>query len=169
MQGAWGIPVIFASGDDRYRQQLAERMPWVTFTEVKRATSRTSAELRPADAVRAELITNVRAAVAKRNEARLLAAVPPFTGAYKAVWPQTLGEIGAVPGVDTTGGLIRVSGATLREVNDNINRIGLVVANALVARAFWDAADRDPRLDRQRDSVFMAKWAEGPNASRPKP
>jgi D-amino peptidase len=167
--GQWGIPVIFASGDDRYRQQLAERMPWVTFTQVKRATSRASAELRPADVARSELIANARAAVARRNEARLLAVVPPFTGAYKPVWPQTLDELGAVPGVDTTGGMIRVAGANLGEVNANINRVGLMVSNASVARTFWDAAERDPRLDRWRDSVFMAKWAEGRQAPKPNP
>jgi len=41
--GSGGIPIMFASGDDRLGAQLKERMPWVTFVEVKRATSRSSA------------------------------------------------------------------------------------------------------------------------------
>lgn len=44
-----------------------------------------------------------------------------------------------------------------------------MVANVRVARAFWDAAERDPKLDRLRKSEFMAKWVEGPVLSKPKP
>jgi D-aminopeptidase len=83
--GGQGIPVIFASGDDRYAAQMRDRMPWITVVEVKRATSRTSAQLRRATDVRAELVAQAKAAVAGRDRAKTLALVPPLTGAYRPV------------------------------------------------------------------------------------
>jgi len=162
MAGSGGIPIIFASGDDRLGAQLKERMPWVTFVEVKRATSRSSAALRPADAVRADLIAGARAAVGGRDRARLLALVPPFTGAYKPVWPNTLEPLKALPGFDISEGLIRVTGATPRDVNLAINQISNLVAGVHTANAHWESVDRDSKLDRFRDSLFMSQWHAGP-------
>jgi D-aminopeptidase len=140
--GASGVPVIFASGDDRYGAQLGERMPWVNFVEVKRAISRTSAELRIPDAVRAALISGVRVAVSNRDRALTPALVAPLTGAFRPVSPQTLEPLAGIPGVDVSKGQIEVSGRNLDELNAAIDQLQLVV-----------------------DSVFMSRRKEGP----PKP
>ena len=162
MAGSGGIPIIFASGDDRLGAQLKARLPWVTFVEVKRATSRSSATLRPTDAVRADLIAGARAAVGGRDRAMLVALVPPFTGAYKPVWPNSLEPLKALPGFDISEGLIRVTGATPRDVNLAINEISNLVAGAHTASAHWESITRDSKLDRFRDSLFMSQWHAGP-------
>lgn len=162
MGGNWGLPIIFSSGDDRLGAQLKERMPWVTFVETKRATSRTSAALRPPAAVRADLIFFAKLAVASRNRTKTITLLPPFTGAYKPVYPLTLEPLGAIPGVDISAGLIRVTGSNPREVNEAINRISILIASVHTADAHWEAVNGDEKLDRFRDSVFMAQWRAGP-------
>ena len=165
--GGAGVPVIFASGDDRYGAQLRERMPWVTFVEVKRATSRTSVELRIPDAVRGDLMGQVRDAVAKRDRAMTLAVVPPLTGAYRPVWPQTLEPLAGIPGVDLSKGQIEVTGRNLGELNEAINKVQGVVASFTTSGIMWDAIAQDRKLDAFRDSVFMARWKEGPPKHQP--
>ncbi|HKP30738.1 MAG TPA: M55 family metallopeptidase [Gemmatimonadales bacterium] len=160
--GGSGVPIIFASGDDRYGAQLRERMPWVGFVEVKRATSRTSVELRIPDAVRAELIARARDAIANRDRAMTLALVPPLTGAYRPVWPQTLEPLAGIPGVDVSKGQIEVSGGNLAELNAAINKVQFGVASVTTSGTMWDAITQERQLDRSRDSVFMARWKEGP-------
>ena len=160
--GGSGVPVIFASGDDRYGAQLRERMPWVNFVEVKRALSRTSAELRIPDAVRSALISGARVAVSSRDRALTPALLPPLTGAYRPVWPQTLEPLAGIPGVDVSKGQIDVSARNLGELNAAINRVQTVVASFTTSSIMWEAITKDPKLDRFRDSLFMARWKEGP-------
>lgn len=168
--GSKGIPITFASGDDRYAAQLRERMPWVTFVEVKRATSRTSAELRPPAEVRAALVAQVKIAVARRDRAKSMALLPPFTGAYRPVWPNALELLAAIPGVDISSGEIRVSGATPRAVNDAINRIATLVNGISIAEAHREAVSREgEKRDRFRDSLFMARWSVGPPTQKRPP
>ena len=167
--GGQGIPVIFASGDDRYAAQMRDRMPWIMIVEVKRATSRTSAELRPATDVRAELIAQAKAAVAGRDRAMTIAVVPPLTGAYRPVWPNSLDLLTAIPGLDVSSGEIRVSGANLRGVNEAINRVATLVNSIQTADAYWEAVKDDEARDRFRDSLFMARWSVGPAVRKPPP
>lgn len=161
------IPLIFASGDDRLGAQLTERLPWVTFVVVKRATSRSTATLRAPSAVRADLVAAAGAAVNRRDRAMLIALAPPFTGAYKPVWPYSLEPLRALPGLDVSEGLIRVAGATPRDVNLAINQISVLVASVHTANAHWESVRRDARLDRFRDSLFMRQWQIGPPARQP--
>jgi len=162
MFGRAGVPVIFASGDDRYGAQLRERMPWVAFVEVKHAINRTSVELRIPDAVRGDLMARVKDAVALRDRAMTLAVVPPLTGAYRPVWPQTLEPLAGIPGVDLSKGQIEVTGRNLGELNEAINKVQFVVASFTTSGIMWEKIDTDRQLDRWRDSVFMARWKEGP-------
>jgi D-aminopeptidase len=167
--GGQGIPVIFASGDDRYAAQMRDRMPWVTVVVVKRATSRTSAQLRPATDVRAELIAQAKVAPAGRDRAKTLALVPPYTGAYRPVWPNSLELLTAIPGLDVSSGEIRVSGANLRGVNEAINRVATLVNSIQTANSYWEAVKDDATRDQFRDSLFMARWSAGPSAPKPSP
>jgi D-aminopeptidase len=165
--GGEGIPVIFASGDDRYVAQMRDRMPWINVVEVKRATSRTSAELRPATDVRAELIAQAKVAVARRNSAKTPALVPPLTGAYRPVWPNSLQLLTAIPGLDVSSGEIRVSASTPRGLNEAINRVATLINSIQTADAYWEAVKDDDTRDRFRDSLFMARWSAGPTLRKP--
>ncbi|HEX6053180.1 MAG TPA: M55 family metallopeptidase, partial [Gemmatimonadaceae bacterium] len=53
--GTVGIPVIFASGDDRLRSTLADAMPWLEYVVVKRMTAPTDVTPLATDLVRRAL------------------------------------------------------------------------------------------------------------------
>ena len=52
--GRVGVPMILVTGDDRLRDDL-KVMPWIEFVVTKKATSASTVELRPVDAVHAEM------------------------------------------------------------------------------------------------------------------
>ena len=98
---AWGdvgVPVIFASGDDRLADDL-KTMPWIEFVTTKKATSASTAELYPVDSVRAELLARARRALENREEARAMTLTKPITAAVGAVPPADLSMLRGVPGI----------------------------------------------------------------------
>ncbi len=97
--GRAGVPVIFASGDDRLAADL-ETMPWIEFVTVKTATSASTAELRPAGEARADLRDSARRAVENITSAQVMKVNTPVTAAVHAVPPASLGIMDGFPGVD---------------------------------------------------------------------
>ena len=98
---AWGdvgVPVIFASGDDRLADDLTT-MPWIEFVTTKKATSASTAELYPVDSVRAELLARARQALENWEEARAMTLTKPITAAVGAVPPADLSMLRGVPGI----------------------------------------------------------------------
>jgi D-amino peptidase len=97
--GRAGVPVIFASGDDRLGADLAT-MPWIEFVTTKKATSASTAELRPQDEVRAELEAAAKRAIERRGEAKVMKIQGTITATIRAVPPASLQVLEGVPGVD---------------------------------------------------------------------
>jgi D-amino peptidase len=97
--GRAGIPVIFASGDDRLGADL-ETMPWIEYATVKRATSASTAEPRPLEEARAELRSKAQRAVERLGEMRVVALEQPVQAALRAVPPASLAVLDGVPGID---------------------------------------------------------------------
>jgi D-amino peptidase len=97
--GRVGVPVIFASGDDRLAQDL-ETMPWIEFVTVKRATSASTAEPRPVDEARAELRARAKLALENRANAKAMKIGTPIKAALRVVPPASLQVLEGVPGID---------------------------------------------------------------------
>jgi D-amino peptidase len=70
--GRVGVPVVFASGDDRLREDLRP-MPWIAFVITKKATSASTVELRPIDVVQAEMRAAAQRAIQKVGSAKSMA------------------------------------------------------------------------------------------------
>ena len=85
------------------------------------------------------------------------------------MWPEALEPLGAIPGLDISTGTIRVTGTSLRDVNLAINRVQSLVGSFTGADTFSEAAKLDTKLDRFRDSVFMAHWQAGPPVKKTPP
>lgn len=167
--GEQGIPVIFASGDDRLRQHMSQRMPWVRVVEVKRATSRVSAVLRPVGDVRADLRAQAQLALEQRATTRSLALLAPFSGAFRPVYPASLEPLAVLPGVDIRSGMIPVTGNSARELNQAINRVQTMVASFWWAEMFWEAAKDHPDIVSKADALHHARWVAGPPAAKAPP
>lgn len=97
--GRAGVPVIFASGDDRLEADL-ETMPWLEYVVTKRATSASTVELIPVDEVRAALRSGAQRAMERRGEMRAMTLAEPVTAALRAVPPARLSMLRGVPGID---------------------------------------------------------------------
>lgn len=98
--GRVGVPVIFASGDDRLASDLAGPMPWVEMVTVKTATSASSAEPRPVEEARADLRAGAERAMAGYREARSMRLDEPVVAQLHAVPPADLSMLEGVPGID---------------------------------------------------------------------
>jgi D-amino peptidase len=100
---SWGrvdVPVVFASGDDRLAADLAT-MPWIEYVTVKRATSASTAELKPLAHARAELREGARRSMARfrAGEMRAMPLQPPVRAAVRATPPASLAVLREIPGI----------------------------------------------------------------------
>lgn len=98
--GRVGVPVIFASGDDRLAADLESTMPWVERVIVKTATSAWTADPRPVGEARADLTSGARRAVERSSEARAMQLTEPVVAALHAVPPADVSMLAGVPGID---------------------------------------------------------------------
>ena len=101
--GRFGVPVIFASGDDKLRGDLAT-LPWIEYVTVKDAPSADSAITRPVDEARADLREGARRAVERLAEAKYLRVAGPVRASLRAVPPASLRFLEGIPGLDAGGG-----------------------------------------------------------------
>lgn len=97
--GRVGVPVVFASGDDRLAADLASPMPWLEMVTVKTATSASSADPRPVDEARGDLREGARRAVEGYREASAMRLEAPIVAQLHAVPPADLRVLEGVPGI----------------------------------------------------------------------
>jgi len=131
--GRVGVPVIFASGDDRLAEDLAGPMPWVEFVTVKTATSASSANPRPVDEARADLRESAARAMASHRDARVMRLAEPVRAQLHAVPPADLSMLSAVPGLDYEDQRVTFTAPDFRTAYDGL--VGLVT----VARGGYSA------------------------------
>ena len=120
--GRVGVPVIFASGDDRLANDLTT-MPWIEYVTVKRATSASTAELRPVDEARADLWTGAQRAVENLAEARVTVLMTPVTAALRAVAPARLDHLEGVPGIDYSDGTVTFEAEDFQAAYDGVSAL----------------------------------------------
>lgn len=101
--GRVGVPVIFASGDDRLARDL-QTMPWIQFVTVKEATAADSARLRPVDEARADLRAAAQRAVESLASAKVMKVNTPIFATLHAVPPASLELLDGLPGIDYADG-----------------------------------------------------------------
>lgn len=97
--GRAGVPVVFASGDDRLAEDL-RTMPWIEYVTVKTATSASTAEPRPPEEARADLRAAARRAIENLADAKAMEVATPVRATLRAVPPAGLGSLEGVPGVE---------------------------------------------------------------------
>ena len=99
----WGTddnkPLIFASGDDKLKEQL-QPYPWIEYVTVKFATSASTADLRPVNEVHEEMRVAASRAVKKIPNAKAVRLKMPFKAGLRAVPPASLRILGRLPGID---------------------------------------------------------------------
>lgn len=129
--GRVGVPVIFASGDDRLAQDL-ETMPWLEYVTVKIASSADTAELLPVDDVRNELRQAASRAVENRGEARVMTLSPPIHAGLHAVPPARLDQLEGVPGIDYADSTVTFEAEDFQSAYDGIEALVEVATRGYV-------------------------------------
>ena len=97
--GRVGVPVIFASGDDRLASDL-QTMPWIEFVTVKDAKGADSAVTRPVEEARTDLREGAKRAVERLASAKSMRVSAPIFASLHAVPPASLRFLEGVPGVN---------------------------------------------------------------------
>jgi D-amino peptidase len=157
--GRVGVPVIFASGDDRLREDL-RTMPWLEYVTTKHATAADAAEFRPVAEVHAEMRAAAQRAVENLESARAMRLTTPIRAALRAVPPASLALLEDVPGIDYQDETVRFTAADFAEAYDGL--IALVtVARSGYTTLLHDAVRAHPAgADIMRDNRarLLARW-----------
>ena len=120
--GRVGVPVIFASGDDKLAADLAT-MPWIRYVTVKEATSASTADPYPVEDVRAQLRAEARAALEGRSSSRAMRVRAPIDATLHAVPPASLAALARVPGIRYGDGAVTFTAADFGEAYDGLTAL----------------------------------------------
>jgi D-amino peptidase len=108
------IPVIFASGDDKLKEQL-QPYPWIEYVTVKYATSTSTAELRPLMEVHNEIRMAAARAVKNIPNAKVVKPETPIKAGLRAEPPASLSVLDGVPGINYHDETVTFEAKTHRE------------------------------------------------------
>lgn len=161
--GRVGVPLIFASGDDKLAQDLAT-MPWTRFVTTKKATSASTVELRDVAQVHAEMRAQAADAVRHLAQARVMKPGAPVRAALRVVPPASLAMLRGVPGVQLSDEADRVEfeakdfGAAYDGV---VALIGVATATypQVAAEVLRDRAD-SAAIRKQQGEHLMMRWLD---------
>ena len=128
--GRVGVPLIFASGDDRLRADLADRMPWIEFVEVKTARGAGDAVPRPVDEARADLRRQASRAVQRLEQAQVMSLATPVVATLEAVPPASLIMMDGVPGVNYVDNRVTFEAGDFQGAYDGVNALIAVASGA---------------------------------------
>lgn len=159
--GRVGVPVIFASGDDRLAADLAT-MPWLEYVTVKTATSASSADPLPLEEARAALRAGAGRALARQDEWRSMRLVEPAVATLRAVPPASLAVLSEVPGITLADDRVEFPAADYQAAYDGA--IALIrVARTAYQSVLIETVRAEPGggaiLDRYSDNLF-ARWLD---------
>ncbi|HSF15131.1 MAG TPA: M55 family metallopeptidase [Vicinamibacteria bacterium] len=151
--GRVGVPVIFASGDDRLARDL-ETMPWLERVTVKMATAADRADLRPVGEARADLRDGAKRAVERLASAKVMRVNTPIRASLRAVPPASLRFLDGIPGIDYRDDTLTFVTGDLREAYD-----GLVEIVGLARVGYVDVLQEVVRNHPDGDAIF-AEYSE---------
>lgn len=159
--GRAGVPVVFASGDDRLQADLAT-MPWLEYAVVKTATSASTADPRPLEEARTALRQGAARALARRAEWRAMRLVEPAVAALRAVPPAGVGVLDGMPGLRRAEDRVEFPAADYQAAYDGV--IALIrVARSAYQQVLLETIRSEPGgaglLARYSDSLF-ARWLD---------
>jgi D-amino peptidase len=104
--GRAGVPVIFASGDNRLGEDL-RTMPWIEYVEVKEAAS--AHEIRrlvPTDVAHERLRDGAERAIGRLDEMKVMRLTEPVAATLRVAPPARLSQLEGIPGIQYAEGRV---------------------------------------------------------------
>jgi D-amino peptidase len=151
--GRVGVPVIFASGDDRLAGDL-ETMPWVEYVTVKQATSASTANARPLEEARADLRGAAQRAVENLRAAKVMQVVAPIKATLRAVRPASLERLERFPGIDYADNSVTFVASDIADAYEGFQGIVRVATSGYYSVLF------EQLRARQDMGEIWAAWTE---------
>jgi D-amino peptidase len=150
--GREGVPVIFASGDDRLARDLAT-MPWIEFVTVKRAIAADSAEPRPVEEARADLRQAAERAMGNllSGKTKAMRVTTPITATLHAVPPADISVLDSVPGIAYSDQRVTFVAPDLKQTYR-----GLVKLVGVATRAYTRLLNEELRSRPQGEEILGA-------------
>lgn len=168
LYGRAGIPVIFASGDDRLAADL-KTMPWLQYVTTKHATSASTATLLPVAKVHRSMRDQAKLAVQGWRQARVVRLTGPFNVAVRAVAPANMKWLKGMPGVQYADETVTFSAndvvAAYRGIGPIVTALAFSFADA--ESSVVDRLPNAPALRQQGMQELYRRWfaAESGQAS----
>ena len=163
--GRFGIPVIFASGDDVLKGQL-EYMGWLEYVTVKKALSWTDAELYPLDQVHAEMEAKAKKAVENLSRAKYVAFTEPLTAGLRTQFPADHSILEGVPGINYKDHTVTFPAKTYREAYDGIVKLIRVagLGRLKLMQEYLAQSEQGPQIIKEVRAYMLKKtedWMAG--------
>jgi D-amino peptidase len=161
---SWGrvdVPVIFASGDDKLKEQL-EYLDWIEYVTVKFAKGATDANLRPLYEVHQEMRAKAKKAVENLAKAKAVRFKTPIKAQLRAVHPASLKILKGVPGINYINNTVSFEAATYQEAYDGITALIRVATNgytSLLREAVRESKEAGSIFDKYVIKLFT-RWGE---------
>jgi D-aminopeptidase len=112
--GQVGVPLIFASGDNKLEKQLSY-MTWLQFVTVKYAKGFSDVELRPLAEVYQDFKASAKKAVKNIRKCKAIKPTLPIKAQLRAVPPASLSLLEGVPGINCKDNTVTFEAAGKRK------------------------------------------------------
>ena len=159
--GRVGVPIIFVSGDDHLQHDL-EVMPWIEFVVTKKATSASTVELRPVDAVHAEMREKAARAVRNISKAKIITLSTPMRAGLHAVPPASLAALKGIPGITYADETVTFTAPDFRAAYDGV--IALVgAARASYSQVLQETVRKHPdgqKIMADYSDALFVRWMD---------
>jgi D-amino peptidase len=161
---AWGdadVPVIFASGDDKLKEQLAY-MDWLQYVTVKYAKGAADAELRPLEEVYKELKTGAELAVKNLRKAKAIKPTLPIKAGLHAIHPANLRQMDGVPGINYKDNTVTFEASSYQEAYRGITKLIRIAGNGRWALLWEVIRNQENKEDiyKAYEELFEQRWAD---------
>jgi D-amino peptidase len=159
--GRVGVPIIFVSGDDHLQHDL-EVMPWIEFVVTKKATSASTVELRPVDAVHAEMREKAARSVRNISKAKIMTLSTPMRAGLHAVPPASLAALKGIPGITYADETVTFTAPDFRAAYDGV--IALVgAARASYSQVLQETVRKHPdgqKIMADYSDALFVRWMD---------
>lgn len=130
--GRVGAPIIFVSGDDKLANDL-KTMPWIEYVTVKKATSASTADLRPVEEVHKEMIAKAAKSVKNIGKATAMKLKEPFKAGLRVVPPASVDRLKNFPGIEYQDDRVFFTAENFAKAYDGVIAISSVATSGYIS------------------------------------
>jgi D-amino peptidase len=157
------IPLIFAAGDDKLKEQL-QHYPWIEYVTVKFATSASTADLRPVEEVHEEMRVAASKAVKNIPKSKAVKLKIPFKAGLRAVPPASLSILRRLPGINYQNETVTFEAKDYWDARRNgwvaLVRIAITGHYEVKWETLWEILDDSRKIGKEVMNNLYMRWLD---------